>query len=89
MNWEAIGAIGEVVDAAGVISSLVYLAVQIRQNTKSVRRASARQSSEKNAVALRGLEARPKSLHRGSTIAIRLGRPGMGGGHARSSRVTR
>jgi len=55
MNWEAIGAIGEVVGAAGVIASLMYLAVQIRQNTKSVRRASARQSSEKNAVALRGL----------------------------------
>ena len=55
MNWEATGAIGEVVGAAGVIASLMYLAVQIRQNTKSVRRASARQSSEKNAVALRGL----------------------------------
>ena len=55
MNWEAIGAVGEVVGAAGVIASLVYLAVQIRQNTRSVRRTSARQSSEKNALALRAL----------------------------------
>jgi hypothetical protein len=55
MNWEAVGAIGEVVGAAGVIASLVYLAIQIRQNTRSVRRSSARQSSEKNAAALRSL----------------------------------
>ena len=33
MNWEAIGAVGEVVGAIGVILTLGYLAVQIRQNT--------------------------------------------------------
>ena len=33
MNWEAIGAVGEVLGAVGVILTLVYLAVQIRQNT--------------------------------------------------------
>jgi hypothetical protein len=33
MNWEAIGAIGEVLGALAVIVTLVYLAVQIRQNT--------------------------------------------------------
>ncbi len=37
MNWEALGAIGETVGALGVIGTLVYLAVQIRQNTKSLR----------------------------------------------------
>lgn len=37
MNWEAIGAIGEVVGALGVIVTLGYLAVQIRQNTASAR----------------------------------------------------
>ena len=40
MNWEAIGAIGEAVGAAAVVGSLVYLAVQIRQNTKSVQAAT-------------------------------------------------
>ncbi len=55
MNCEAIGAAGEVVGAAAVIASLVYLAVQIRQNTRSIRRASGRQTGEKNAVALRAL----------------------------------
>ena len=37
MNWDAIGAIGEVLGAAGVIFTLVYLAVQIRQNTAMTR----------------------------------------------------
>jgi len=40
MNWEAIGAVGEIVGALGVIGTLVYLAVQIGQNTKAVRTAS-------------------------------------------------
>jgi len=33
MNWDAIGAIGEIVGAIAVILSLIYLALQIRQNT--------------------------------------------------------
>ena len=37
MNWEAVGSIGEAVGAAGVLASLVYLAVQIRQNTLLMR----------------------------------------------------
>ncbi len=35
MNWEAIGAIGEAIGAAGVIASLLYLAVQIRASTRT------------------------------------------------------
>ena len=37
MNWEAIGSIGEIVGAAAVVVSVLYLAFQIRQNTHSVR----------------------------------------------------
>ena len=37
MNWEALGAIAEVIGAVGVVATLAYLAVQIRQNTRSVR----------------------------------------------------
>ncbi len=36
MNWEAVGAIAELVGAIGVIASLIYLAMQIRQNTRSL-----------------------------------------------------
>ena len=40
MNWDAIGAIAELFGALGVIGSLVYLAIQIRQNTRSMQAAS-------------------------------------------------
>ena len=33
MNWGAVAAIAEVLGATGVLASLIYLAVQIRQNT--------------------------------------------------------
>lgn len=36
MNWDAIGAIGEVAGALGVVASLIYLAKQIRHNTRTV-----------------------------------------------------
>ena len=36
MNWDAVGAIGEIVGAVAVVASLAYLAVQIRtQNAES------------------------------------------------------
>ena len=34
MNWEAAATIAEIVGAGGVIASLIYLAIQIRQSTK-------------------------------------------------------
>ncbi len=35
MNWDALGAIAEIVGAAGVIITLVYLAVQIRNSARA------------------------------------------------------
>jgi len=40
MNWEAIGAIGEIIGALGVIVSLIYLATQIRTQNKESRLAA-------------------------------------------------
>lgn len=37
MNWEAIGAAGEVLGALGVILSLIYLSIQVKSNTKQLR----------------------------------------------------
>lgn len=37
MDWDAIGAIGEIVGASAVVVTLVYLSVQLQQNTKSAR----------------------------------------------------
>jgi len=36
MGWDAIGAIGELLGSIGVLVTLVYLAIQIRQNTDSL-----------------------------------------------------
>jgi len=37
LNWEAIGAVGEILGAIGVIATLGYLAIQIRQSTKATK----------------------------------------------------
>ena len=39
MNWDAVGAIAEVIGAIAIFVSLVYLAVQIRQSTQQAARA--------------------------------------------------
>lgn len=40
MNWEAVGAVGEIVGAAAVVVTLVYLAGQVRQATRATQAAS-------------------------------------------------
>jgi len=37
MNWEAVGAVGEILGAIAVLITLGYLAVQIRQNTRAMK----------------------------------------------------
>ncbi len=37
MNWEATGAISEIIGAVAVVISLIYVAAQIRQNTKMMK----------------------------------------------------
>jgi hypothetical protein len=41
VNWEALGALGELVGAAGVIASLFYLGSQLRRNSESIEAATA------------------------------------------------
>ncbi len=40
MNWDAIGAVGEIFGAAGVIATLVYLAAEIRLGNRNAEAAS-------------------------------------------------
>ncbi len=40
MNWTALGAIGELVGGLVVVATLVYLAAQIRQNTRATKAAA-------------------------------------------------
>lgn len=37
VDWQAVGAIGELLGAVGVMITLVYLTLQVRQNTRSVK----------------------------------------------------
>ena len=37
MNWDAIGAIGEILGSLGVLVSLIYLGIQIKSNTTQLR----------------------------------------------------
>ena len=41
MDWNAIGAVGELIGALAVVVSLVYLSRQVRQNTRALRTANA------------------------------------------------
>jgi hypothetical protein len=40
MNWDAVGALAEIIGALGVLVTLIYLATQIRDNTRSLQAAS-------------------------------------------------
>ena len=60
MNWEAVGAIGEVLGAIGVIATLGYLAVQIRQNTESLRATSELGLSQQSAGWMSRMAAQPE-----------------------------
>ena len=69
MNWDAIGAIGEIIGALAVLATLFYLAIQIRQNTRTVQtstyQAALESSNKFNELVLNNSE-----LHR----IYRLGR---------------
>ena len=76
MNWEAIGAVGETLGAAGVIVTLIYLASQLRQNTRALKlnaEFSAAQEHIHNSVDLSGT-AVPHIVFRGFEDPSQLSR---------------
>ena len=46
MNWDAIGAVGEIIGALAVVITLLFLTIQVRQSTVAVRHATARGVAE-------------------------------------------
>jgi len=40
MNWESLGALAEVTGALATLAMLIYLAIQLRQNTKAIQSSS-------------------------------------------------
>jgi len=68
MNWEAIGAIAELLSGFGVIATLVYLAIQIRQNTNSVKESNYRNQTDRSIGHSRFISGTPGMMsiyHRG------------------------
>ena len=48
INWEAMGAIAELVGGAAVLVTLIYLAIQVKQNTATAREAILRNQTDRN-----------------------------------------
>ncbi len=57
MNWEAIGAVGEIAGAAAVFASLGYLSLQIRQTTRAIRGSAERETVSLHQSALQPVAA--------------------------------
>lgn len=55
MNWEAIGAVGEIVGAAAVVVSVIYLALQIRTQNLESRLGATRDLASKRAEPMKVL----------------------------------
>ena len=49
MNWEAIATVAEVIGAIGVVASLLYVGVQIRQNSETTKAATIAQVLDQSA----------------------------------------
>jgi len=60
MNWDAIGAVGEAVGAAGVIISLLYLAVQIRGDARAKRAGTIHEQTQASVGFLNTLVSAPE-----------------------------
>ena len=65
INWDAIGAVGESIGSIGVLVSLVYLAIQMRDSATETRDASV-QSVMQLAIQFRA------ESYRGELVDIRL-----------------
>ena len=55
MNWEAIGAVGEIVGATAVVVTLIYVAVQVRHGDRDgARRVRGSHGAERGGIDERG-----------------------------------
>lgn len=77
MNWEAVGALGEAFGAFAVFISLIYLAIQVRQNTGQARHAAQRVMLDELGRALQSLaqngglaEIYVRGLHDFSSLTV-------------------
>ena len=60
MNWEAIGAIGEIIGAVAVVATLIYLAKQMSINTSAINQTATHSTLMGRAESLRFLASDPE-----------------------------
>ena len=62
VNWEAVGAIGEVTGAVVVVITLIYLTLQLRQNALQIRLSSSQTASNTYSSRMREVLSDPAQL---------------------------
>jgi len=62
VNWEALGAIGEVAGAVAVVITLIYLTLQLRQNALQIRLNSSQTASNNYSSRIREVLSDPARL---------------------------
>ena len=65
MNWDAIGAVGELAGALAVLITLIYLAVQLRQNTNLASGAAQREVMASFQLNLDRVRTNPQLVQKG------------------------
>jgi len=71
MNWDAIGAVGEIFGALAVVVTLIYLARQTKENSRAVKASSARDVTLAEAQ-WHGEIARDPELKRIMTLSMKV-----------------
>lgn len=71
MNWDAIGAVGEILGAIAVVATLIYLAKQTTENSRAVKASSAREVTLAEAQ-WHGELARDPELKRILSISMKI-----------------
>ena len=73
MNWDAIGAIGEIVGALAVLATLIYLAIQIRQSSDTQRAQTHQQLAHERTLNMRMMIQNREIRH--ATAKAQFGKP--------------
>jgi hypothetical protein len=77
MNWHAIGAIGQILGSLATFVTVGYLAVQVHDAEKDMKRSIAQSRAERNMEANLALATNERlaSIHVKANVAITLGKP--------------
>ena len=62
MNWDAIGAIGEILGAIAVVATLIYLTMQLKQNSLQIRLGSSQTAASNYSGRVIDVLSDPESL---------------------------